>query len=240
MSKVSGVNELFVIHKSGLPIAHVGTGKLQIDDALFGGLLSAIENVGLSLGLEEDGALDTIRFRAYDLVYVRTENSLVVLLTDDDDPEFFRLAKEELQRIGDSIEEQGFLDDIGEITSERTARLDEIIAHSGRTIFARQDDVFIWDDKHTFQLASHKNARWIGNKLFANYFLLSPMKDMLNLPMDDLIRLCNFLEGKRHPSEILSDEKLKVHDEKLIENTVKFLHTYGIVHCFSSIVHKIE
>ncbi|MBD3406126.1 MAG: hypothetical protein GF411_08380 [Candidatus Lokiarchaeota archaeon] len=240
MSKVKGINELFVIHKSGLPIAHVGTGKLQIDDALFGGLLSAIENVGLSLGLEEDGALDTIRFRAYDLVYVRTENSLVVLLTDDASSEFFNRSRQELQKIGDIIEDEGFLDDIGEITSERTAKLDEIIAKSGRTIFAQQDDVFIWDEKHTFQLASHQNERWKGNKLFANYFLLSPMKDMLNLPMDDLVRLCDILEEKKHPSEILADEKLKTHDTKLIETTVKFLHTYGIVHCFSSTVHKIE
>ena len=51
MSEKRPVRELFVIHKSGLPITHVGTGHIQIDDALFGGLLSAIENVGVSLGL---------------------------------------------------------------------------------------------------------------------------------------------------------------------------------------------
>ena len=87
------VRELFVIHKSGIPITHVGTGHVQIDDALFGGLLSAIENVGVSLGLEGDASLDTIRFSAYEMVYSRTENSLIVLLTDQDTSSFLEKAK---------------------------------------------------------------------------------------------------------------------------------------------------
>ena len=98
MTEERTVRELFVIHQSGLPIGHAGTGHVQVDDALFGGLLSAIENVGLSLGLEDDGALDSIKFRAYDLVYARTQHGLVVLLTNSGDAEFFAKASRKVRQ----------------------------------------------------------------------------------------------------------------------------------------------
>ncbi|MHA2082105.1 MAG: hypothetical protein ACW99H_13280, partial [Candidatus Thorarchaeota archaeon] len=168
------VRELFVIHKSGIPITHVGTGHLQIDDALFGGLLSAIENVGVSLGLEGDVALDTIRFRAYELVYSRTENSLIVLLTDEDTNSFLEKAKPELEEIGKEIESACFMDDFEIRTAEKTSEIDSIITRHARTIFAEQDDVFFWDEEHTFQLVEHENKRWNGATLFTNYLMPSP------------------------------------------------------------------
>ena len=148
MSEKRAVRELFVIHKSGLPVTHLGTGHIQIDDALFGGLLSAIENVGMSLGLEGDVALDTIRFRDYEMVYTRTENGLFVLLTDQDTSGFLEKVKPELEEIGREIESGGFMEDFEIRTAERTAKIDSVITRHARTIFAEQDDVFFWDDEH--------------------------------------------------------------------------------------------
>ena len=236
MSEKRAVRELFVIHKSGLPITHVGTGHIQIDDALFGGLLSAIENVGMSLGLEGDVTLDTIRFRAYEMVYTRTENSLVVLLTDQDTGDFLEKAKPELEEIGREIESGGFLDNFEIRTVERTARIDSVITRHARTIFAEQDDVFFWDDEHTFQLWEHENERWNGRALFRNYLIPSALIETLDLPMDDLVRICDLLENKRRPSEILQDPNLSMKDEKRVENTVRLLHMYGLVQCFKSAV----
>ncbi|MFX1484336.1 MAG: hypothetical protein ACFFCP_14235 [Promethearchaeota archaeon] len=236
MSKKRAMRELFVIHKSGLPITHVGSGHVQIDDALFGGLLSAIENVGVSLGLEGDAALDTIRFRAYELVYTRTENSLIVLLTDQDTGAFLEKAKPELENIGHEIEDEGFLEDFEIRTAERTAKIDSIITRHARTIFAEQDDVFFWDEEHTFQLWEHENERWHGRALFKNYLLPSTLIKTFDLPMNDLVRLCNLLEEKRRPSEIMKDSDLETKDEKRVENTVRLLHMYGLVQCFRSAV----
>jgi hypothetical protein len=225
-----------VIHKSGLPITHVGTGHIQIDDALFGGLLSAIENVGVSLGLEGDVALDTIRFRAYEMVYTRTENSLVVLLTDQDTGGFLEKAKPELEQIGREFEHDGFLDNFEIRTAERTAKIDSAITRHARTIFAEQDDVFFWDDDHTFQLWEHENERWNGRTLFRNYLLPSPLIKTLDLPMEDLVRICDLLEEKQRPSEILQDPQLSTKEEKRVENTVRLFHMYGLVQCFRSAV----
>ncbi len=236
MSEKRAVRELFVIHKSGLPITHVGSGHIQIDDALFGGLLSAIENVGMSLGLEGDVALDTIRFRDYEMVYTRTENSLVVLLTDQDTSGFLEKAKPELEQIGNEIESGGFLDNFEIRTAERTAQIDSVITRHARTIFAEQDDVFFWDDEHTFQLWEHENERWNGRALFRNYLLPSSLIKTLDLPMDDIVRICDLLEEKRRPSEILQDEKLETKEEKRVENTVRLLHMFGLVQCYRSAV----
>lgn len=236
MAKKRTVRELFVIHKSGLPITHVGTGHLQIDDALFGGLLSAIENVGVSLGLDGDVSLDTIRFRAYEMVYSRTENALIVLLTDQDTKAFLEKAKPELEKIGREIEAGCFLDEFEVRTAERTARIDSVITRHARTIFAEQDDVFFWDEDHTFQLWEHENERWHGRTLFKNYLLPSPLIKTLNLPMEDLIGICDLLEEKRRPSEILHHPGLVSKDEDEIMNAVKLLHMYGLVQCFRSAV----
>jgi len=236
VAKKQAVRELFVIHKSGIPITHVGSGHVQIDDALFGGLLSAIENVGVSLGLEGDVALDTIRFRAYELVYSRTENSLIVLLTDQDTSGYLDKVKPELEEIGKEIESMCFMDDIEIRTAERTSQIDAIITQHARTIFAEQDDVFFWDEEHTFQLWEHENERWNGLALFRNYLLPSPLIKTLDLPMPDILRICELLEEKRRPSEIVNDSKMETREELRIENTVRLLHMLGIVQCYRSAV----
>jgi hypothetical protein len=225
-----------VIHKSGLPITRVGNGHVQIDDALFGGLLSAIENVGVSLGLDGDVALDTIRFRDYELMYTRTENGLVVLLTDQDTGGFLQKAKPELEEIGREIERLGFMDDTDIHTAERTSNIDSIITRHARTIFAEQDDVFFWDEEHTFQLWEHENERWNGRTLFKNYLLPSPLIKTVDIPIEDTVIICNLLAKKRRPSEILQDPELSIRDERRIENTVRLLHMYGLVQCFRSTV----
>jgi hypothetical protein len=227
-----------VIHQSGLPVTHVGSGHIQIDDALFGGLLSAIENVGASLGLDGDVSLDTIRFRAYEMVYTRTENSLIVLLTDQGTGGFLEKAKPELEKIGRELEAGGFMDDFETRTIEKTSNIDSIITRHARTIFAEQDDVFFWDEEHTFQLWEHANERWNGLALFRNYLLPSQLIKTLDLPMEDIVRLCDLLLEKRRPSEILQDLKLETKEEKRVENTVRLLHMYGLVQCFRSAVQE--
>lgn len=236
MTEKRAVRELFVIHRSGLPVTHLGSGHIQIDDALFGGLLSAIENVGVSLGLEGDVALDTIRFRAYEMVYTRTENGLIVLLTDQDTGGFLEKARPELEKIGKELEASGFMEDFEIRTAERTSRIDGLIARHARTIFAEQDDVFFWDEEHTFQLWEHENPRWHGRTLFKNYLLPSPLIKTLDLPMEELVFICDLLEEKHRPSEILQDERLKARDEESIMNAVKILHMYGLVQCYRSAV----
>ena len=230
------VRELFVIHKSGIPITHVGTGHVQIDDALFGGLLSAIENVGVSLGLEGDASLDTIRFRAYEMVYSRTENSLIVLLTDQDTSSFLEKAKPELEEIGKEMEGLGFMEDFEIRTVEKTAQIDSIITRHARTIFAEQDDVFFWDEDHTFQLTQHENQRWNGATLFTNYLMPSPLMKTLSLPMKDIVRICELLMEKRRPSEIMQDDQMFTNNEEMIGNTIRLLHMYGLVQCYRSAV----
>ena len=230
------VRELFVIHKSGIPITHVGTGHIQIDDALFGGLLSAIENVGMSLGLEGDVALDTIRFRAYELVYSRTESSLILLLTDDDTSSFLEKAKPELEEIGREIERGGFLEDFEIRTAEKTSQIDSMITRHARTIFAEQDDVFFWDEEHTFQLVEHENKRWNGATLFTNYLMPSQLMKTLALPMKDIERICDLLIEKKRPSEIMQDTEMFTNNEQMIENTIRLLHMYGLVQCYRSAV----
>lgn len=234
MSEKKAVRELFVIHASGLPITHVGSGHVQIDDALFGGLLSAIENVGVSLGLDGDVALDTIRFRAYELVYTRTENGLIVLLTDQDKGDFLEKAKPELAHIGKEMEEGGFLDDISFRTTERTEQINSIISCHARTIFAELDDVFFWDEEHTFQLSKHDNERWNGRTLFRNYLLPSPLSKTLEMDTNVIIKVCDLLEEKKMPSEIIKGLKTDESDGRKIENTIRLLHMFGLVQCFRS------
>ncbi|MFW9793808.1 MAG: hypothetical protein ACFFEE_05895 [Candidatus Thorarchaeota archaeon] len=236
MAEKRVVRELFVIHKSGLPVTHVGSGHIQIDDALFGGLLSAIENVGVSLGLEGDVALDTIRFRAYEMMYSRTENALIVLLTDQDTRGFLEKAKPELEHIGREIEAEGFMEDFEIRTTEKTAKIDSLITQHARTIFAEQDDVFFWDENHTFQLQEHENERWNGLALFRNYLMSSPLITTLDLPMKDLDTLCNLLIEKRRPSEILQRPELSIKDESRIERAMRLLHMYGLIQCFRSAI----
>jgi hypothetical protein len=234
MESEKTVRELFVIHKGGIPLAHVGTGHVEVDDALLGGLLSAIDDVGRSLGLADAGALDTISFRAYQIIYVDTSTSLVVLLSSAESTGFFVKSKQELQAIGDELEKQGLLSDIGARTSELISKINKIIASKGRTIFAKQHDVFFWDDEHTFQLVKGTNTRWDGDNLFRNYLLLSPILDALSIDQDTLKVLCNYLEDMRRPSEILAHQEIGTHDASLIEDTMHFLHMLGIVHCYES------
>ena len=121
-------------------------------------------------------------------------------------------------------------------TAERTARIDAVITSHARTIFAEQDDVFFWDDEHTFQLWEHENERWNGRTLFRNYLIPSALIKTIDLPMEDLVRICDLLEEKRRPSEILQDPSLSTKDEKRVESTVRLLHIYGLVQCFRSAV----
>ncbi len=228
------VREVFVIHKGGIPLAHVGTGHVEVDDALLGGLLSAIDDVGRSLGLADAGALDTISFRAYQIIYVDTLTSLVVLLSSAETPEFFIKSKDELQAIGNELEKQGFLEDTAARSSEVLSQMTKIIASKGRTIFAKQHDVFFWDDEHTFQLVKGLNRRWDGDNLFRNYLLRSPILDALSVGSKTLQILCNQLEEMRRPSEVLNHSELKKNDPRMIEDTMHFLHMLGIVHCFES------
>ncbi|MHA1959595.1 MAG: hypothetical protein ACW99U_05160 [Candidatus Thorarchaeota archaeon] len=236
MEGEKNVRELFVIHRSGLPLGHVGTGHVEIDDALFGGLLSAIENVGLSLGLEADGVLDAITFQAYDLVYARTESGLVVLLSGSESAEYFARVKTELQAIGKEIETRGYFDIDAVGVGERLSEINSIIAATARTTFARLNDVFIWNEEHTFQLAVHKNERWSGHNLFVNYLLLSPMVKTLKLPIKDMERICDLLKEKRRPSELLNDPNIETKDERRIEDAVRFLHMYDLAHCFGTAI----
>jgi len=236
MSEKNAVRELFVIHASGLPITHVGSGHVQIDEALFGGLLSAIENVGVSLGLNGDVSLDTIRFRAYELVYTRSENGLIVLLTDQNKADFLEKAKPELAHIGKEMETGGFMEDFSIRNAERTAQINAIISRHARTIFAELDDVFFWDEEHTFQLREHDNERWNGRTLFRNYFLPSTLSKMLEMDTEDIIKVCDLLEEKRMPSEIIQGLSMDVQDELKIENTMRLLHMFGLVQCFRSTV----
>jgi hypothetical protein len=234
MNKEDTVREIFVIHKGGIPLAHVGTGHIEVDDALLGGLLSAIDDVGRSLGLADAGALDTISFRAYQLIYVDTPASLVVLLSSAESNEFFKKSKEELQAIGDELEKQGLLVDTSARTSEYISKMTKIIASKGRTIFAKQHDVFFWDDEHTFQLVKGINRRWDGDNLFSNYLLRSPILNALSVDSETLRALCNYLGEMRRPSEIMGHKDIEKQDARLIEDTMHFLHMLGVVHCYES------
>lgn len=128
------------------------------------------------------------------------------------------------------------MDDIEVRTAERTSQIDAIITQHARTIFAEQDDVFFWDDEHTFQLWEHKNERWNGLALFRNYLLPSQLIKTLELPMPDILRICELLEEKRRPSEIVNDSKMETKEEHRIENTVRLLHMLGLVQCYRSAV----
>jgi hypothetical protein len=143
-------------------------------------------------------------------------------------------AKPELAHIGKEMEQGGFMDDYSIRTTERTAQIDSIIARHARTIFAELDDVFFWDEEHTFQLSQHDNERWNGRTLFKNYLLPSPLSKTLDMDTNEIIKICDLLEEKRRPSEILQRLKMDANIERKIENTIRLLHMYGLVQCFRS------
>jgi hypothetical protein len=234
MSEQDAVRELFVIHSGGIPINHVGTGTVQVDDALLAGLLAALSEVGLTLGLSEGGALEAITFRGYHLVYARTENSLIVLLTTDESADFYTRSRAELEAIGKDLETRGLLEDPSIRAPDKLADIAHSIGRNARSIFARQNDVFIWNEDHTFQLAESANERWSGEHLFRNYLLLSPLSKALTIPVADLRRICQRLTSLRRPSELVGDPDLTTKDPQVIEDTVRFMHLYGLVHCFGS------
>ncbi len=234
MSGTDTVRELFIIHAGGIPINHVGTGTVQVDDALLGGLLAALSEVSLTLGLSEGGDLEAITFRGYHLVYARTANSLIVLLTSDESPDFYNKSRSELESIGEDLESRGLLLDPSIRTPDKLADIAHSIARNARSIFARQNDVFIWNDDHTFQLTESANARWSGENLFRNYLMLSPLSKALTIPVADLRRICQRLTNLRKPSELVDDPELSIKDPQVIEDTVRFMHLYGLVHCFGS------
>jgi hypothetical protein len=112
--------------------------------------------------------------------------------------------------------------------------MNDLIKSKARTIFSQQDDVFIWDEFHTFQLSEHQNERWKGMNLFTNYLMLSPLMSTIDLPTESIKHLCDLLMEKRRPSEILNDSKLTGLNPQKIQDTIRFLHLYGVVHCFVS------
>ncbi|MGY5876151.1 MAG: hypothetical protein RTU30_10420 [Candidatus Thorarchaeota archaeon] len=234
MSKKEVLRELFVIHAGGIPISHVGTGHLQVDDALLGGLLSALSDVGLTLGLSDAGTLEAISFQGFDLVYARTEKVLVVLLSSVESSEFYQKCRVELQEIGADLESKGLLDDPSLRTAQKLREIAEVISHHARTVFAKQNDVFIWDENHSFRLVESSNDRWSGLNLFRNYLMLSPLSASLAIPTDDLRRICDLLMEMKRPSEIINDPELTVKDSKLIEDSLRFMHKYGIVDCYQT------
>ncbi|MHA2141894.1 MAG: hypothetical protein ACXADC_05515 [Candidatus Thorarchaeota archaeon] len=234
MSENDAVRELFVIHSGGIPINHVGTGTVKVDDALLGGLLAALSEVGLTLGLSEDGALEAITFRGYHLVYARTENALIVMLTSDESADFYNKSRNELEAIGRDLESAGLLEDPSIRTPDKLAEIAHAITRNARSIFARQNDVFIWSEDHTFQLAKSANERWSGDNLFQNYLLLSPLSKALTIPVADLRRICQLLVDLRKPSELIEDPEISIKDPQVIEDTVRFMHIYGMVHCFGT------
>jgi hypothetical protein len=238
MSNSKTVRELFVILEGGLPLVHVGTGHVEVDDALLGGLISAINNVGMSLGLSEGGELDTIAFKNYFMVYDKTNQDLIVLLTTPETPEFYAKSRVELKAIGEELKSKGYLRIDSERTSEKIAELTSIIASRGRTIFSEQNDVFIWDEAHSFQLVKGINERWNGDSLFRNYLLLSPLAKALTIEHKDMVRLCDLLIEMKRPSELISEPNLNVKEPRIIMDTIKFLHTMGLVQCYGSSIFK--
>ncbi|MFW9888774.1 MAG: hypothetical protein ACFFER_11350 [Candidatus Thorarchaeota archaeon] len=205
-----------------------------MDDALLGGLLAALSEVGLTLGLSEDGALEAIDFRGYHLVYARTANALIVLLTSDESVDFYNRSRIELEAIGNDLESRGLLEDPNIRTPDKLAEITHAITRNARGIFAMQNDVFIWNEDHTFRLAESANERWSGEHLFRNYLLLSPLSKALTIPVADLRRICQRLANLRKPSELVNDPELSVKDAQVIEDTVRFMHLYGLVHCYGS------
>lgn len=234
MSRVDTVRELFIIHSGGIPINHVGTGNVKVDDALLGGLLAALSEVSLTLGLSEGGDLEAITFRGYHLVYARTPNSLIVLLTSDESQDFYAKSRTELEAIGEDLEARGLLIDPSVRSPDKLAEIAHSIDRNARSIFARQNDVFIWNEDHTFQLTESANVRWSGEHLFRNYLMLSPLSKALTIPVVDLRRICQRLARLRKPSELIDDPELTIKDPQVIEDTVRFMHMYGLVHCYGS------
>ncbi|MGY5852256.1 MAG: hypothetical protein RTU92_01660 [Candidatus Thorarchaeota archaeon] len=236
MSKKEVIRELFIIDIGGIPISHVGTGQLQVDDALLGGLLSALSDVGLTLGLSDAGTLEAITFQGFDLVYARTEHVLVVLLSSQESSEFYQKCRVELIEIGNELESKGLLDEPSFRTAQKLRDIAEVISHHARTVFAKQHDVFIWDENHSFRLVESTNARWSGLNLFRNYLMLSPLSESLAIPTSDLNRICDILMEMKRPSEIMNDPELTIKDPKLIEDSLRFMHKYGIVDCYQTTI----
>jgi hypothetical protein len=96
------------------------------------------------------------------------------------------------------------------------------------------DDVFFWDEEHTFQLSKHDNERWNGRTLFRNYLLPSPLSKTLEMDTNVITKVCDLLEEKKMPSEIIKGLKTDESDERKIENTIRLLHMFGLVQCFRS------
>ena len=140
--------------------------------------------------------------------------------------------------IGDELEEKGYLRMDAERTSEKLTELTSIIASRGRTIFSKQNDIFLWDEDHSFQLVKGINDRWNGDSLFRNYLLLSPLVKALTISHNDMVRICDLLMEMKRPSEISTDPKLEVKDPQVIMDTIRFLHTIGMVQCYGSSISR--
>ncbi len=222
------VRELFVLTSYGIPMATVGTGNITADAALMGGLLTAIRSFGTELGAN----VDAVEFHEFRAVYALSEQAIVVLITSEEPPEFYSAAKRELVEIAEELEQRGITDSY-EIkqSAELEKEINEIISTKSKTIFAQQNDVFIFDEDHAFQFSKSAFERWNGETLIRNYLLQSALMERIGIPEDDFKQFCGILNDKKRPSEILSEATLKI-DPKTLKDVLRFLFMFDIIACF--------
>lgn len=222
------VRELFVLTSFGLPMATVGTGSITADAALMGGLLTAIRTFGTELGAN----VDAVEFHEFRAVYALSEQAIVVLITSEEPPEFYSAARRELVEIAEELEQRGITDSY-EIkqSADLEKEIIEIISEKSKTIFAQQNDVFIFDEDHAFQFSKSAFERWNGETLIRNYLLQSTLMERIGIPEDDFKQFCGILNDKKRPSEILSESTLKI-DPTTLKDVLRFLFMFDIIACF--------
>lgn len=222
------VRELFVMTSSGIPMATVGTGNITADAALIGGLLTAIQSFGSELGAN----VDAVKFHEFRAVYALSEQSIVVLITSEETSDFYSKASQELVSIAEELERRGIIDKY-EIhqTAETEKEINEIIAQKAKTIFAQQNDIFIYDENHAFQFSISSFKRWNGETLLRNYLLRSSLMEHIAIPEDNFKQLCGILNEKKRLSEILAELELNL-NTKVLESILRFLFMFDIIACY--------
>jgi hypothetical protein len=222
------VRELFALTSFGIPMATIGTGSITADAALMGGLLTAIRTFGTELGAN----VDAVEFHEFRAVYALSEQTIIVLITSEEPPEFYSAAKRELVEIAEELEERGITESY-EIkqTAEIEKEIIDIITEKSKTIFAQQNDVFIFDEDHAFQFSKSDFERWNGETLIRNYLLQSTLMERIGIPEKDFKQFCGILNDKKRPSEILGEASLKM-DPKTLEDVLRFLFMFDIISCF--------
>ncbi|MHA2233174.1 MAG: hypothetical protein ACXAB4_11880 [Candidatus Hodarchaeales archaeon] len=222
------VRELFVMTSSGIPMATVGTGDITADATLMGGLLTAIQSFGSELGAN----VSNVEFHEFRAVYALSEQAIVVLITSEEASDFYLKASQELVSIAEELERRGITDKY-EIhqTAETEKEINEIIGQKAKTIFAQQNDVFIFDENHAFQFSRSSFERWNGEMLLRNYLLRSSLMEQIAIPEDNFKQLCEIMHDKKRPSEILAESALNM-DSNALESILKFLFMFDIIVCY--------